>query len=177
MAVKYNECKKVNRWMVVLLKETCDLSTDVENVEDELRRVFGDGVEFFIPIHSELIGGKRVSRVFIDRYIFVKKTDDVDESSFKNKTERIEGILDTRGKYVNDDEISRIKKAMTKDVNRNIPKKGQIVIPIEGSFKNLEGRVISVNKAKMVARVVFERSSRTVEAPINIINLEILYEK
>jgi transcription antitermination factor NusG len=163
-----------SKWMVLLVAENCDMSTEMNAIEHELAEIFGSEVEFFIPVYSESVKGKRVSRVFLDRYVFVKKTDTVTEELFQNRTEHLEGVLETQGRYVTDNEILRIQSAMYREVHKNIPKKGQSVIPLEGTFKNLEGRVLSVNRSRMTAMVVFERSSRTVEAPISIINLELI---
>jgi transcription antitermination factor NusG len=70
--------------------------------------------------------------------------------------------------------INEYKTKMQERVKTLIPVVGQRVIPRVGVFKNLEGTVLSVDKKKLIAIVVFEKASRVVEAPLNVVNLSIL---
>lgn len=165
-----------NKWIIIQLAEDCDLLEKYDAIESDLKKIFGDTADYFIPVYREKVNEKPVSLLLFEGYVFVKCTDTVKEWLFKERTENLLGPLYENGKckYINNKDINKFKDDIQKMIRNKIPEKGQTVIPKEGDYKNLEGRVVSVNKNKMIATVVFEKRSRVVEAPINVINLDIV---
>lgn len=172
----YKPVDPASRWIIVELSEDTTLEAHYEQVERSLVDVLGPGVEYFIPVYNEKIQGKNACYVLFDGYVFVLRTDDIISNIFKLKGEHIKGPLFSDGflRLVSGVKINDYKKKMLDRVHSMMPEKGQIVVPRIGVFKNMEGTVLSVDKEKLVAIVKFEKTSRIVEAPINIVNLTII---
>jgi len=167
---------KNDKWLIVELTEDCDLKENAESVVQQLKGLCGDGVEYFLPLYTEYVRDKPVRIVLFEGYIFIRVTEEITDSSFKDRTEHISGPLMCGGRcqYLKNREINGFKSELKKGLKDKIPKKGQTVIPKVGDYKNLEGVVLSVDKTKMIAKVEFAFSSRVVEVGIRIINLEVM---
>jgi len=165
-----------SKWLILQLSEECSLEDKYDIVINDIKNIFGNNVEFFIPVHREKLNNKIVNIVLFEEYVFIKCNDTINETLFKERTENIIGPVMSSGKcsFVCNKDINKFKDDLQDVIKSKIPKKGQMVIPREGSYKNLEGKVVLVDKNKMIATVVFEKRSRIVEVPINIINLEII---
>jgi transcription antitermination factor NusG len=68
--------------------------------------------------------------------------------------------------------INDFKKQLLNRIREMAPKRGDVVIPKVGTFKNLEGKVTSVSRNRKTANVIFRTPSRIVEAPISVLNMD-----
>lgn len=164
------------KWIIVQLSESCELKEHAEQLVQQIKEAYGEKTEFFLPMYVDYVGNKSVCLVLFDGYFFVRETKELDTAGLKERTEFIQGPMykEKQMKYVKNKDINKFKNDIKKKLKTKIPKKGQLVIPKVGNYRNIEGKVISVNRKKMVARVVFSLVSRVVEAPIKIINLDIM---
>lgn len=175
----YESVDPQSRWIIVELSEETSLETNYEQIARTVEDVLGPETESFIPLYVEKVQGKNASYVLFDGYIFIRRTDDAVSKIFRLKSEHIKGPLFIDGcmRLVSGTRINEYKTKMQEKVKTLIPVEGQRVIPRVGVFKNLEGTVLSVDKKKLIAIVVFEKASRVVEAPLNVVNLSILSDK
>jgi hypothetical protein len=165
-----------SRWLIVELTEDTSLESHYEHIERTIRDTLGSECEYFIPVYNEKVQGKNACCVLFEGYLFIKRTDAVMENVLKLKSEHIKGPLFVDGclRLVSGERVNKFKLEMTHKVKDMIPEKGQHVIPRIGVFRNLEGVVLSVNKRTLVALVRFEKTTRIVDAPINIVNLSVV---
>lgn len=165
-----------SRWIIIELSEDTSLEQHYEHIERTLIEVLGTDADSFIPVYKEKVQGKNVCYILFEGYVFVRRTDAVVKDIFKLRSEFIKGPLfvDDCMRLVSGVRINEYKNKLRENVKLMIPKEGQRVMPKIGVFKNLEGTVLSVDTDKLIAIVKFERTSRIVEAPINIVNLSIL---
>jgi transcription antitermination factor NusG len=172
----YKIVDPATKWIIVELSEDTSLEQHYEQIAHTLEDVLGPEVASFIPVYHERVQGKNACYVLFDGYVFVRRTDTVVSQIFRLKSEFIKGVLFVDGcmRLVSGARINEYKEKMLVNVKAMVPEEGQRVVPRVGVFKNLEGTVLSVDKKKLIAIVKFEKSSRIVEAPINVVNLSIL---
>jgi transcription antitermination factor NusG len=163
-------------WIIVELFEDTSLESHYEQIEHCIRDVLGSQTEYFIPVYKEKVRGKIVCFVLFEGYVFVRRTDEIVRNIFRLKNEHIKGALFVSKclRLISGVRVNEYKKRMSDRIRSMIPEKGQRVIPKIGVFKNLEGEVLSIDKKKLIALVRFEKASRVVEAPINVVNLFIV---
>ena len=68
--------------------------------------------------------------------------------------------------------INRYKEELIQKIKNLAPKKGDTIVPKIGTFKSLKGKVLSISRDRMTVTAVFEMSSRIVEAPVSVLNIE-----
>lgn len=166
--------KCMSQWTIVELSEETHLDEHHESIIRFVLESIGKDTEFFLPIYCEKVRDKSVSVVLFDGYIFIKSTPTVDAKIDRLKNDHLRGPLTVNKlrQYVTSEEINRYKVALQRKVSDKIPRKGQLVVPRIGTFQNLQGKVLSVDRKKLVARVLFRRATRVVETYISIVNLE-----
>lgn len=171
LSYKYNG--KADQWLILELYDDRSLEEIFEQVEFDIFSTFNDS-DYFVPVYNEQLKEKNVAVSLFEGYVFVQINDETDECLEMLKSDYIRGPLVRKGsrQYVSNRDINKFKRGLESKIRKMVPRKGQKVIPRVGVFKNLEGKVVSVDKKKLVARVIFEKASRVVEAPISVINLE-----
>jgi len=165
-----------DKWLIVSLMEETNIEENYSCIEYEVVSIFGSDAEYFIPLYKEKVGSKEVCLVLFDGYVFIQEpTGGFDSIDFnKTKATHIKGPLmnGITFSYVKNMDINGFKRELKKKLRGMVPKIGQMVIPREGVFKDLEGKVLSIDKKNMCLIVRFETSSRIVEAPVSIINVD-----
>jgi len=171
---KYKD-KETNKykWAIMELRDTTDLEESFEIIERSIINLLGSDTHYFIPIYREPIKGEYASVLLFEGYIFIRLDSKKEDSIYKFKTEHIKGplMLGRGPSYVLSKDINDFKTKLKGVIRKMIPKKGTLVTPRVGTFNNLKGKVLEVDRTKLIAYVEFERSTRIVEAPINIVNL------
>jgi len=162
-------------WMIVELHDQeSDTHTMYDLLECEIVRIFGDRTGFFIPAYVERVKDKCVGIDLIAGYVFIEKTEESESMLAKMQSPYLRGeIRGNRPDTVTGGEINKFKRQIVSSIKDLAPKRGDIIVPKVGTFKNLEGKVKSVARDRRTASVVFKRSSRTVQAPISVLNMEI----
>lgn len=162
------------RWAMFQLKEDFDIAENYEAIEQELINVFGEGIEYFIPVYREKIDSSAVGLILFDGYIFLRFIDRKECILDIGDCRYIQGPLMMGGKvsYATDKEINILRANLYKKLQKRFPRRGQTIVPKSGTFKNLEGKVVGIDRKNRVVRAVFKQSSREVGADINVINLD-----
>jgi transcription antitermination factor NusG len=162
------------RWVIFQLKEDCDISENYEAIEQELNNSFGDDIEHFIPVYREKIDKSSVGLTLFDGYIFLRYKSGQECVYNPGEYRFLEGPLMRGGKinYASDREINILRANLYKKLQKRFPRRGQMITPKSGTFKNLEGKVVGIDRKNRVVRAVFKQSSREVGADINVINLD-----
>jgi len=171
-----NNDKKVDPksfWNIIELAEDITFEEHSDAIEHHIKLMFGDDIEYFIPLYKEKVQDKVVSLILFEGYFFVRSRSDILNfpdrfrcEYFKGPMKRKKIVVEILGVKINE-----LKNELKLKLKARIPRKKQIVVPKIGVFSNLEGEVISVDKKKLVAIVKFQYTTRIVEAPINFINL------
>lgn len=172
--LKYRFKNNTEKWMAIVLNENYSLLESYKVIERELEELFGEDVIYFIPIYTEKENNSDVGFEFFPGYIFVKKSDIACIESFK-KTDYLDKIMceGSNPYYVTNRKINTWKTGMKLELLKKIPKKGSKVIAKEGTFKNQEGTVLSVNTRKKTAIIEFRKRTRIVKAKLSVINFEL----
>jgi transcription antitermination factor NusG len=167
------------KWFIISLVESCDFLESYKLIQNELEEIFGEDVIYFIPMYITKIGKKDIGvsllGSFEGGYIFVKYSGTCSEDIFK-KTDHLDKLLITGSSklYVTNRDINKLKTKLKKEINNKIPKKGDYVVPKEGVFKNLEGKVLSVSERNKTALVEFHKRTRIVKTHLTVINFDIV---
>lgn len=165
-------------WFPVMLRDGCDICSDYKLLQYEIESVFGSDAEYFLPAYIEQLGKKIIGILLFDGYVFVKKTQDVNEASFSTRLGLLEGILKEtqHQKPVTSRDINSFKTKLRRELKKRMPKKGDRVNVLEGTFKNMTGTVMSIPKEGNVVNIEFRKKTRIVEAAISTVNFEIVKE-
>ena len=167
---------RYDRWLVVALEEDVNVEDSYREIEKEILDIFGNDAIYFIPLYVEKLGDKEICLLLFGGYIFVKEPEEgfgnIDFS--KMRTIYIKGAISKGNKYdyVKNKDINNFKKSLRKAIREKVPNIGQSIIPKEGLFKGIEGKVVAINKNRMLMTVIFETPSRVVEAPVSFINVQ-----
>lgn len=166
-------------WMCVVLKDSCDLCENYRLIQVEVEEVFGEEARYFIPVHIERVGNKNVGVELHDGYIYVKKSERSNNLPFNRKMECLDCILPElhERKRITNRTINNLKTQLIHKLKERIPRKGDRIVAVEGTFKNLEGNVISVNENNKEATVEFKKKTRIVESVLSVVNFEIIRRK
>jgi transcription antitermination factor NusG len=165
-----------NKWLVISLSEETEIEENYAIIEYEILNVFGKDTNYFIPVYKEKLGSKEICLVLFDGYVFVQEPkegfNDIDFNRIR--AVHVKSPLAHGGSFtfVKNKDINNFKRELKKKIKGMVPKVGQVVIPKEGVFKDLEGTVIGIDKDRKVLIVRFETSSRVVEAPVPFINVD-----
>jgi len=163
-------------WMIIELHDQdSEMHVVYDALECELLRIFGYGVDFFIPAYVEKVKDKMVGIDLIGGYVFVERTEESESLAVRMQSTYLKGEIRGRNRAdkVTGARINDFKKQIVAMIKSLAPKKGDMVIPKVGTFKSMEGKVTSVARDRKTASVVFKRSSRIVQAPISVLNMEI----
>lgn len=171
----YRFKNNTEQWFSVLLRDNCNPCESYRQIQAELEDTFGDDAVYFIPAYVERVGKKSVGIILFDGYVFVKKGDDISEQSFTRKTECLDGVLPNghASMVITNRHINRLKTKLRHELESRIPKRSDRVMPIEGTFKNLKGRVLSVNRRKRSAKIEFRKKTRIVQTVLSVVNFHI----
>lgn len=162
-------------WFSIMLRDDCNLCEDYKIIQYEIESVFGDSVEYFIPLYIEEVSKKPVGIELFDGYVFIKKSEEVDESCFTKKQSCLDTLVKRRrGRVITNRDINRFKTELKHRLKNKLPNKGDKIMVYEGTFKNMKGKVLSVDKKNKSTRVEFRKKTRVVEATLSIVNIEIL---
>jgi len=165
--------KGPGNWLIIRIKEGCELSENFDLIERELNLILESDTEYFIPAYVEKVEDQYIPIVLFEGYVFVRCAHcSCDSSSISCLDGPL--VVNKSIQYARNRDINNFKDKLNKQIQDMIPKKGQLIVPKVGTFKNLEGTVISVNRKKRTAKAIFKQASRVVSAYINVINLEII---
>ena len=158
---------KGNKWLILELSEIAE-DVNYQEIESTIINIFGDNVDYFIPIHHERMGSYISTSILIEGYVFVRDSMEVRENLNNLQETRIfSGALFFSGKYqtVTSDVIGSLRKKLKNSLKRKFIV-GMRVIVLEGVFKNLKGEVISIEDNGKKVMIKIKRLTREIIAPI-----------
>ena len=166
---------RASEWMILALNgDDEETHSRYDLIEAEILRVFGENVEFFIPSFVEKVKDRAVGMDLMTGYVFVQRTAESETAFVENPSPyfKCEMRSGSRSDVIKGDTINGYKKKLLEEIKGKAPKKGDTVIPKVGTFKSMEGTVVSVSKDRRTATVIFKRASRIVQAPVSVLNIE-----
>jgi transcription antitermination factor NusG len=152
---------------------------DVENasykeIETAIIMVFGDDIEYFIPIYHERMGSYLSTSVLMEGYVFFRDCERVRQKAANIREQKtLSRFLSLNNKFqtVSTAVINDLKKKLKNSLKRKF-EEGASVRVLEGVFKNLIGEVIDVEDKGRKVMIRIKRISREIIAPIPATLLE-----
>lgn len=157
----------VSNWLIIELSDFID-NISYKDIETALLTVFGNEIEYFIPIHYEKIGSYTSTSTLIDGYVFLKNCISVQENLINLKDQKLfSKVLYEKGKFVTIDskKIAGLKRKLKNTLKKRFIPNDKVKI-LDGVFKNLVGEVIGVEDQGRKIMVKIKRVSREMIAPI-----------
>jgi len=144
-------------------------------IESEILVTFGDFTNFFIPAYIEKVKDKIVGMDLMGGYVFVEKTPESEQAVASMTSAYFKGRMPecSRTGVITGTHINQYKRKLLDCIRKLVPKKGTMVTPKVGTFKNVEGKVMSIARDRKSVTVLFKKSSRIVRAPVSVLNLDI----
>jgi len=175
LELKYRFKNNDEKWMTLVLSETTLLLESYKIIEKDLQEIFGDDVKYFLPIYIEKTNNNVVGFQLFEGYVFVKQSEISRVEVFTKKTEHLDKVL-YRGSnpyFVTNRDINKFKTKLKLELVKRLPRKGSRVLVNDGTFKNQEGIVLSVNKREKTAIVEFHKRTRVVSAKLSVVSFEV----
>lgn len=157
---------KGNKWLILELNDIEDIN--YHEIESTIINIFGDNVDYFIPIHHEKMGSYISTSILIEGYVFVRDGAEVRQNLNNLQESRLFlGALFLSGKYqtINSDAIGSLKKKLKNSLKRKFVV-GMEVLVLGGVLKNLKGEVISIEDNGKKIMIKIKRLTREIIAPI-----------
>lgn len=154
-------------WYILEINESGETATYPEIVAG-LQTVFGQDVEYFIPIYHEQMGSYTSTNVLFEGYVFVKDSDIVRSNLINIKDSGLfSGLLKICGKIkmLGSKDIAILRRKLKSSLNKKF-QVGTKVKVHEGVFQNLEGEILSMESGGKIASVRIKCLSREIIAPI-----------
>lgn len=154
-------------WLILELNDVFE-DISYHEIETEIAMVFGEGIDYFIPIHHEHMGSYVSTSVLMKGYIFVKDCLKVRQDLINLNDHKIfSRALTYSGKYqtIDSEQISVLKKKLKNLLKKKILVGVKVQI-LDGIFKNLIGEVIGIEDNGKKIMVKIKRISREMIAPI-----------
>jgi len=160
-------------WLIIALSDYGE-TVSYPELEAALKTVFGDSIDYFIPIHHEKMGSYTSINVLFDGYVFLKDSELNRNKLLNIKESRMfSGPLKICGKIrtLTFKELNALRRKLRNSVNKKF-KPGLKVKIHDGMFQNLDGDIISMEEGGKIANVRILCLSREIIAPIPTTCLE-----
>lgn len=146
-----------NGWIPLKLTHLGECAEHYIIVEN-LKRIFGSKVEFFLPYKSPLPSYSKKVCV-LDGYIFVRNS--CYESADVHNSYYFEKVSDS---CVPEEEIQSLRKKL-KDICEAVFQEREYVCITDGPYSNLDGVVLSVNRETLIIQVELRSKDLIIEVP------------
>ena len=156
-----------DRWLILELNDSFE-DIDYREIKGAIVTVFGDEVDYFIPIHHERMGSYTSTSVLMEGYVFIKDCLRVRQNMNNLHESKIfSGALLNSGKFqtVNSDIIKGLKRKLKNSLKKKMEIGAKVLI-LGGVFRNLCGEVIGIEENGKKIMVKIKRISREIIAPI-----------
>lgn len=161
-----------NQWLILELNDIENAS--YKEIETAVIMVFGDDIEYFIPIHHERMGSYLSTSILMEGYVFFRDCEQVRQKAANIREQKnLSRFLSVNNKFqtVSTAVINDLKKKLKNSLKRKF-EEGASVRVLEGVFKNLVGEVIDVEDKGRRVMIRIKRISREIIAPIPATLLE-----
>jgi len=156
-----------HQWLIIELDDNVN-DVSYNDIERAIINIFGDGIDYFIPIHNEKMGSYISTSVLMEGYIFLKDSDEVRNNIINLRDERLfSGPLFRHGKYqtIPSKTVLELKKKLKNSVKRRFPI-GTKVNVLDGIFKGMVGEVVGSNNEGKEIVIKINLISREIIAPV-----------
>ena len=154
-------------WVIIEVSDAYD-NPSFKELELAIHEVFGDKIEYFIPIFQKTIGSYVSTSVLMQGYVFVKDCDFV-RAKLPNvrDTRLFLGALVYGGKIQTIDAltIASLRRRLTNSLKKKL-RPGTSVRVCDGALKGLIGEVVSLEEGNQTVLVRIKRLSRELLAPV-----------
>lgn len=156
-----------DRWLILELNDSFE-DVNYRDIRVALVSVFGDEIDYFIPIHHERMGSYTSTSILMEGYVFIKDCLEVRQginNLYESKV--FLKALFYSGKYqtVGSEEIRKLKRKLKNSLKKRM-QNGTKVLILDGVFKNLTGEVIGLEENGKKIMVKIKRLSREIIFPI-----------
>lgn len=163
-----------SQWLILELSEQGE-ATGYNDLECFIRDIFGDKVEYFIPVHQERMGSYVSSSTLFEGYIFIK-----DNPEIRNKLGDIRDcrvfskVLCTHSRLhtIPSRTIGVLRRRLKNSIKKKMSPGTQVKI-LEGIFESLSGEVISIEDEGKKVMVRIKTISREIIAPVPCTSIEV----
>ena len=155
------------RWLILELNDALE-DVNYRDIKGAIVMVFGNEVDYFIPIHQERMGSYTSTSILMKGYVFVKDCLEARQGiNNLHESKIFVRALFYSGKFqtVNSDVINGLKRKLRNSLKKKM-ENGTKVLILGGIFKNLTGEVIGVENNGKEIMVKIKRISRECIAPI-----------
>lgn len=156
-----------DRWLILELNDAFE-DVNYRDILVAIMAVFGDEIDYFIPIHHERMGSYTSTSVLMEGYVFIKDCLEVRQGiNNLHESKVFTGALFYSGRYqtVNSDVIKGLRRKLKNSLKKRMPNGTKVMI-LDGVFKNLTGEVIGIEESGKKIMVKITRISREIIAPI-----------
>ena len=154
-------------WLIIELSDNID-NPDYCDIDTAVRNVFGERVDYFIPIHYEKLGSYTSTLELIQGYVFVKDCEKAREGLANIRDNRLFiGPICSSGKFqtINAHEIVALKNKIRNRLRKKFAP-GTKVRVLGGALKDLIGEVVGMDDGGLNVMVRIVRTSREILAPV-----------
>lgn len=162
-----------SNWLILELSDFLD-DISYKDIEAAILDVFGDDVEYFIPMYYEEIGSYISTSTLMEGYAFIKDCESVREKIGNIKDNKVfSKALFKKDDYItiNSRKIAGLKHKLTNSLKKKFTPKDQVKV-LDGVFKKLIGEVISIEDGGKNIMIKIKRVSREIIAPVPATLLE-----
>lgn len=166
-----------DQWIIIELNDSIE-DVEYRDIEAAILTTYGDGIEYFIPIHHEKMGSYTSTSTLMEGYIFLRDCSQVRDNMINLKENKIfSRALCQSGKFqtVNSSVIKGLKNKLKSSIKRKFAEGSRVKV-LDGIFKNLIGEVMCVEDDGKKIMVKIKRISREIIAPIPATLLERVIE-
>lgn len=162
-----------SEWIIVELSDVVE-NIGYDDIKSAIIGAFGDTVEYFIPIHHEIVGSYSSTSVLMEGYAFIKDSTSVRTNILNLRDHKIfSKVLCQKGKYqtLNGHVIAGLKNKLKNSLKKKFVSGAKVRI-MDGVFRNLIGEVIGIEDGGKRVIVRIKRISREIIAPVPATSLQ-----
>ncbi len=167
-----------SEWFILRLCDHIQVTTHLDYIISDLKKIFGSKVDFYIPIHTEFAHGKNVHLPIFEGYVFVKVETAVVKTNIKSiiyRSSVVDSILEKSPRVpytLTQEEIDRFRLAGKDTADGYYPEIGAKVQTVDGVLKGMDAEVIAVDKEKKAVQIRVTRRCRQVDAWEKLFNIK-----
>lgn len=163
-----------SNWLILQIDDSKG-NPEYHDIEKSIVSLFGDGVDFFIPIHFEKIGSYISTSVLIEGYVFIKDCTHVRQILATARDTRIfnGALYSSTGRMYTlpATTIGVMKRRLKNSLRKDFQPDTKVKI-LGGILSGLIGEVVDIEDRGLKVNVRIKRHSREILAPIPATLLE-----
>lgn len=163
----------INRWMILELSEQ-GISLSYSEIVACIKELFGDDVDFFLPVRQEKMGSYTSTCSLFDGYAFIRDGEKTRSCLINLKDFRaFSKVLSCRGhiQTVDSNAIGVLKRKLDKALKKSLGIGSKVKV-LEGVFSNLVGEVVGIDDGGKKITVKIKTLSREMIAPVPSTSIE-----